>query len=179
MVMVEPTTSGYEALPFDEVYRLYAADVYRFCLYQLREVSAAEDVSADVFLSAFKAYERAGVQPTSIRPWLIKIARNEVINHFRRHKRWRSVLSTLTGRGSEPQADPETVASINDELSTALTAIATLSARDRELVALRCGADLSFEEIGKVTGTSPHTARIATYRALNRLRSHPGFNSNG
>jgi RNA polymerase sigma factor (sigma-70 family) len=138
MVMAEPTADSHEPLPFDEVYRLYGADVYRFCLYQLRDPAAAEDISAEVFLSAFKAYDHSGVQPISVRSWLIKIARNEVVDHFRRNKRWRSVLSTLAGRGSEPGADPEAVASVNDELSKALTAIATLSARDRELIALRC-----------------------------------------
>ena len=45
-------------VPFDEVYRQLAGPVYRFCLSQVGEPAAAEDVAAQAFASAFAAYQR-------------------------------------------------------------------------------------------------------------------------
>ena len=53
---------------------------------------------------------------------------------------------------------------------TIVAAVATLPERDRELVALRYGADLSARQIGEVLGMTPNAVDVALHRALGRVR---------
>ena len=50
-------------------------------------------------------------------------------------------------------------------------AVATLGERDRELVALRYGADLTAAQIGDLLDLSPNAVEVALHRALRRLRA--------
>jgi RNA polymerase sigma-70 factor, ECF subfamily len=167
------------ALTFDEVYREHAARVYRFCLSQLRNPTEAEDVAAEVFVSALAAYDRTRPSPEDVQPWLLRIARNEIIDRERHRRRW----STLFGKFFADQGETdhgvnvEAEVVIRDELRHVLAVMERLSPRDRELVGLRLAADLPFAEIGRVTGMTEHAATVATRRALQRLRDHLGGRS--
>ena len=164
-----------ELLPFEEVYRRHADDVFRFCLFQLRDVAAAEDVAADTFVSAFAEYERISPPEDKVRVWLIRIARNDVIDHKRRAQRWRLVMIKLQRERHIAVSEVDGLAGTSEDLAEVLEAMRDLSERDRLLVSLRCAADLSFDEVGKVAGMSTKNATTATRRALERLRSKEGI----
>jgi RNA polymerase sigma-70 factor (ECF subfamily) len=167
------------ALTFDEVYREHAARVYRYCLSQLRNPTEAEDVAAEVFVSALAAYERTRPSAEDVQPWLLRIARNEIIDRDRRRRRWSTLFARFLAGGSEidPDASVEAQVVLRDELRRVLVVMARMSPRDRELVGLRLAADLPFAEIGRVMGMSEHAATVATRRALQRLRACLGGRS--
>jgi RNA polymerase sigma-70 factor (ECF subfamily) len=71
----------------------------------------------------------------------------------------------------EPAGDPEAAAIERATTSEIYLAIARLSARDRELLALRFGSELSTNEVGAIVGLSAESARRAIGRALERLRA--------
>ena len=163
-----------EAIPFEEVYRRHADDIYRFCLFQLRNAAEAEDVAADAFVSAFSAYQKSPPEQDKLKVWLIKIARHDVIDRRRRAQRWRAVLSRFQYEQTAPHNDVESLVQLNHRLREVLDAARSLPKRDRLLIGLRIGADLSFEEISSITGISAKTAATATYRALEKLRQGSG-----
>jgi RNA polymerase sigma factor (sigma-70 family) len=154
---------------FAEVYELYADRVYRFCLASLRDPAAAEDVAADVFVSALRAWRRRPVPEPGVRPWLLRIARNAIIDRGRRANRWSAIWTRLV-RSSDAEENVEELSDRRDALSAAVAALATLSERDRQLVALRVAAGLSHAEIGLILGMKPSAAKVACQRALLRLR---------
>ena len=159
---------GEDEASFEDVYAEWVGPVYRYCLSQLRDHAAAEDVTAEVFASALKAFERtrpgegAGM-------WLFRIARNAVVDEHRRRNR-RGRLVTLLGRRHEVQADPVDAVALRDEASRAGEAIARLRPRDRELVGLRVAGQRSYAEIAAVMGISETAAKVATHRALVSVR---------
>ncbi|MBJ7593696.1 MAG: sigma-70 family RNA polymerase sigma factor [Candidatus Dormibacteraeota bacterium] len=156
--------------PFDEVYRDHADAVYRFCLSQLRDPDVAEDVTGDVFAAAFAAYGRVRPDAVGVRTWLFRIARNAVIDQYRRDGRRRSLLARL-GRDREfPDSVEENVQQRFD-LASICTAMETLRERDRQLVGLRVAGGLTFAEVGQVLGMRESAAKMATHRALERVRS--------
>ena len=163
-----------EALPFEEVYRRHVDDIYRFCLFQLRDPAEAEDVTADAFVSAFSAYQKSPPNQDKLKVWLIKIARNDVIDRRRRAQRWRAVLSKFQYEQTAPPSDVESLVQLNHRLREVLDVARALPKRDRLLIGLRIGADLSFEEISSITGISTKTAATATYRALEKIRKDSG-----
>jgi RNA polymerase sigma-70 factor, ECF subfamily len=167
----EPATPA-----FEQVYRAHAAAVYRFCLSQVRNPADAEDVAAEVFVSALGAYTRAAPAAQDVLAWLLRIARNEIIDRARRHRRRSLLLARFFGGASEedPRADVESAAVVGDELRRVLQVIKRLSPRDQTLVGLRLASELSYAEIGAVLGLSEHAATVATRRALQRLRDRLG-----
>jgi RNA polymerase sigma factor (sigma-70 family) len=159
-----------EVLSFEEVYQRYALDVYRFCLFQLKDPAAAEDVAADVFVSAFKAYAKAQPSEDEVRRWLIHIAKNATISVHRRATRLRRIMDWSRRTASTQTTDVESQAAANQQIQAVQQSVAKLSSKQRLLVSLRCAADLSYEDIGKITGMTPKAAAMATYRALEKIR---------
>jgi RNA polymerase sigma-70 factor (ECF subfamily) len=163
-------------LAFEEVYREHAGHVYRFCLSQLRDPGDAEDAAAEVFVSALGAYERTVPPAGEVQAWLMRIARNEVIDRQRRRRRRSLLLARFFGGTTEadPRVNVESQVVLRDELRRAIDAIARLSSRDRVLVGLRLASELPYAEIGQVLGMSEHAATVATRRAVARLRAKLG-----
>jgi RNA polymerase sigma factor (sigma-70 family) len=162
---------GSAVTPFDEVYREHADAVFRFCVSQVRDPTVAEDVTGDVFASAFTAYQRVRPEPDGVRPWLFRIARNAVIDQYRREGRRRSLLARI-GRDRHYPASVEDSAEQRSDLRSVCAAIDRLRERDRQLVGLRVAAGLSYAEVAAVLGMREGTAKMATHRALERVRTH-------
>ncbi len=156
--------------PFDEVYREHADAVYRFCVSQLRDVATAEDVAGDVFAAAFAAYARVQPEPSGVRTWLFRIARNAVIDQYRREGRRRSLLARI-GRDRQFEDSVEASAEVRSDLRAICAALETLRDRDRQLVGLRVAGGLSFAEVGAVLGIRESAAKTATHRALEHVRA--------
>lgn len=167
-----PVTQAPDLPPFEQVYREHAARVYRYCLSQVGNASDAEDLAAEVFAAAFAAYQ--GVRGAEgVLAWLLRIARNEIIDHRRRRTRRSALLVRFFGGGSEldMSVNVESEVVSRDELRQVIDAMRHLSDRDRVLIGLRVAADLPYGEIGLVIGLSEHSATVATRRALQRLRT--------
>jgi RNA polymerase sigma-70 factor (ECF subfamily) len=156
-------------LPFERVYERHAGPVYRFCLSQTGNATTAEDVASDTFAAALAAYERVRPEEAGLRPWLFRIARNQAVDHRRRLGRTRRFLDRQ-GRQVAPEL-VEDAALLRAELREVVAAMGRLPGRDRQLLGLRLAAGLSFAEISAVTGMQEAAARVATHRALKRLRS--------
>jgi RNA polymerase sigma-70 factor, ECF subfamily len=146
--------------------------VYRFCLLQVRNPGEAEDIAAEVFVSAFAAYERTAPDSAEVLRWLLRIARNEIIDRSRKHRRRSLLLARFFSGTSEadPGVDVEDLVVLREELRRAIEVMHRLSARDRMLLALRLAAELPYAEIGAVLGMSEHAATVAVGRAGKRLR---------
>ncbi len=75
-------------LKFEDVYKRYYNDVFRFILSKIRNVNDALDLTNEVFLRAFKGFNKfKGL--SSVKTWLFKIA----INEMRRY--WRYYIHTV------------------------------------------------------------------------------------
>jgi RNA polymerase sigma-70 factor (ECF subfamily) len=169
------------ALDFATVYDEHVGHVYGFLAYRLSDIGVAEDLTQATFERAFRAWPR--YDPTRAQPstWLLAIARNVLIDHFRSASHRRTVDvpdADLDVLGPATQA-PELPAEIPPELSAAL---ATLGERDREILALRFGADFSGPEIAEVTQLSLANVQQILSRSLRKLRAElerSGFDRGG
>jgi RNA polymerase sigma-70 factor, ECF subfamily len=156
-------------LPFEQLYTSHVASVHRFCLSQVGDSGAAEDITHDTFIRAYAAYHRVRPAEGSARTWLISIARNLSTDHHRRHGRWRRLVERQRRVGAE-QRDVESLAEERSQLRAVAAALAGMRRRDRELIGLRVAADLPYREVGELLGMSEPAAKVATHRALGRLR---------
>lgn len=163
-------TSG-EATPasLGDLYERHAGSVHRFCLSQVHDRALAEDLTHETFAKAIVARERIPTDQASTRAWLITIARNLCVEHHRRLGRVRRLLSRLV-RGHSSSADVETLAQHRIEIERVTAALAAFRQTERQLIGLRVAADLSYREVAEVLGMSEAAAKVATHRALKKLR---------
>ena len=138
-------------------------DVYAYLVYLTRDRSVAEDLASDTFEKALRLWDRFDARRASARTWLCQIARTTALDWFRAEDRRR--------RREERAAPPEQVDEVFGEgLSPDLeTALASLSAAEREVVALRVLLELDGEETGRVLGISPTNVSTRLSRALAKL----------
>ncbi|MFZ0168061.1 MAG: sigma-70 family RNA polymerase sigma factor [Candidatus Dormiibacterota bacterium] len=156
-------------ITFDEVYEQYATQVHRYCLVLLREPAAAEEVAERALVQAFAAFDRSQPSTEYVRLWLLRIARNVCRDYLREMSRMRRLIRTLTLNQKEVP-DPEAVAITHMDVERLLAVLPRLQRRDRDLIALRCGAQLSYREVGELIGLSENSATVASHRAIRRLR---------
>lgn len=139
--------------------------VYGFLAYRLGDRSAAEDLTQATFERALRAWSRFDPRRASESTWLLTIARNLLIDH---HRRDRSHLTEPIEEHLAPLVPgPEEQFTRSPELATAL---ARLSERDREVIALRFGGDMSGPEIAHVLGLTLANVQQILSRSLRRLR---------
>jgi RNA polymerase sigma-70 factor (ECF subfamily) len=149
--------------------------VFRYCLSLLRDAGRAEDLAGDVFVSAFLAFDKRPEDPERMVAWLFTIARHAAIDDSRRRVRWGRIAEYLRRQSKNTEDDDPNLAIENRARAReVIEAIAQLKRRDRELLALRLGAELSHAEMSAVLGMSEHAVAMATRRAMARLRERLG-----
>jgi RNA polymerase sigma factor (sigma-70 family) len=138
-------------------------DVFGYLLYLTRDRETAEDLSSSTFEKAVRLWDRFDPRRGSARTWLLGIARTTALDWFRAESRRR--------RREEAAAPPDRVEEAFVEgLSPALeTALATLTAGEREVLALRVVLELDGDATARVLGISPTAVSTRLSRALKRL----------
>jgi len=159
---------------FEALYRSSRDDVYAYVMTLLRDRGAAEDVTAQAFERAYQRRRTFDRRRGEERAWLFGIARNAALDELRRRQR----LSMLMVEPEDPGDEDGAAAVDEDDLVLRRTAIraalATLSARDREVIALKFHAGLSNGELARVLGVSESNAGTILHRSVQKLRRAVG-----
>jgi RNA polymerase sigma-70 factor, ECF subfamily len=138
-------------------------DVFGYLLYMTRDRETAEDLASSTFEKALRLWSRFDPHRGTARTWLLGIARTTALDWFRAESRRR--------RREEASAPPEQleeafVEGLSPELEAALR---TLTAGEREVVALRIVLELDGDTTARVLGISPTAVSTRLSRALKRL----------
>lgn len=153
---------------FGQLYDRYAVQIYRFVRARVRDDGIAEDITAEVFLSALrhiKGYQDQG-RPFSC--WLYRIAVNAVASHYRNRRSPLSLDEHI--ELVSPVLDPLDEVVDRERLRTVWDAVDRLPAQQRAAMILKFSEDMTMEDIGAVLGKSPAAAKLLIYRAVQRLR---------
>ena len=155
-------------LDFTEIYDEQLPRVYGFIAYRVASRADAEDLTQQTFERAISHWAEFDRRRASITTWLVAIARNLVIDHYRAGAQRRVAVPLQNVDESDlPAATDATDLGISAPLAAAL---AELDERGRELVALRFGADLTTPEIARMTGLTLANAQQILSRTLRKLR---------
>ena len=149
-------------MEFEDAYRRYFRDVYRFTLGLTQDGSLAEEITQETFFKALKAFEKFDGSK-DIRSWLFTIARNGFYDHCRAQKR-------TISQEELPQELPEGVRieeQVEDEERTFAIHqfLHSMAEPYKEVFTLRVFGELPFEKIGRLFGKSANWARVTFYRA--------------
>jgi RNA polymerase sigma factor (sigma-70 family) len=147
--------------PFETVVAEHGAVVLRVCRAVLG-THDAEDAWSETFLAALRAYPR--LRPDSdVRAWLVTIAHRKAIDGFRARRRAPAPVAALPHEPIHEDADPLPDAAL-------LAAVDALPVKQRQVVAYRYLADLSYPAIAEIVGGSPDAARRSAADGIATLR---------
>ena len=152
---------------FGQLYERYAAEITRFYLARMHGNEAlAQDLTSQVFTRAYTALPR--YIEGSFRGWLYQIARNILIDSFRRQRPTTSLDGIASISANESPLDERVIA---EEARIQLhEALAQLDEPQRSILTLRLQG-LTGPEIASRLGMSHEAMKSAQYRAMAKLRS--------
>jgi RNA polymerase sigma factor (sigma-70 family) len=150
---------------FARVYDEHVWRVYGFLAYRLGDRDTAEDLTQATFERALRAWSRFDPRRASESTWLLAIARNLLIDHYRRDKS--SLTEPIEDYMAPVMPGPEERLTTSPELVSALT---RLSDRDREVLALRFGGDMTGPEIAHLLNLTLANVQQILSRSLRKLR---------
>lgn len=136
--------------------------VHRYLLFLTGNRSVAEDLTGETFERAFRSWRRFDPRRGTPRAWLCRIARSTALDHFRSEERRRRREQRFAQ--DLPESEEQDLG--GGELETAL---ACLSAAEREVVALRVLLELDGPTAARVLGISKTACSTRLSRALKRL----------
>jgi RNA polymerase sigma-70 factor (ECF subfamily) len=158
---------------FGALYDRYVDRIYGYALRETCDVAAAQDVTAATFEKALRHIRRFRQGEMGLAPWLYRIARNEIIQQYRRDKRLSPLEDGASGDGEarDWEARPIESAVLSGERDRDLRdALGRLSAADREVLTLRFLEQLPTEDVAHILDCSRDNVYMRLHRALGRLR---------
>ncbi len=159
---------------FDWIVSQYQKQIYRTLLFLVRDTDAAESLTQECFLRAFRM--RTGFRgESSLATWLIRIAINLAHDHNRNRRWtfWRRVarmdrIDTL--RAVDGQRTPEQ-ALIDTELVKSIeSAVDALSEKQKTAFLLRFIEEMPLEEIAGIMGLEVGTVKSHLHRAVESVK---------
>ncbi len=178
MEMIERRTTddrSPRAEEFESVVERYQRRIFRILLLLLRDSDAADTLTQECFLRAFK--KRASFRGESaLETWLIRIALN-LAHDYRKNKRggfWMRLVRGGEIREAEARdrhSSPEQLATAREEVRELWAAAEELPTKQRIAFELHFAEDMSLEEIAAAMGVESGTVKSHLARALHTVRS--------
>ncbi|MGB5980664.1 MAG: sigma-70 family RNA polymerase sigma factor [Nonlabens sp.] len=149
--------------------------VYSFIYSKVLDRDVTEDIFQDCFIKVIKTLKRGKYnEEGKFLPWVMRIAHNLVIDHFRRNKRMPKFQSRNDFNIFDVISDGET--SMEDDLITSQVhedlkrVVEELPEDQKEVLIMRIYKEMSFKEIAEATDVSINTALGRMRYALINMR---------
>lgn len=153
---------------FGLVVERHTAAIWRY-LARRSNPSVADDLTADVFVTAFTKRASYDGQFASAAPWLYGIARNRLLSHLRDQQR--VSLTEAEPTTTDPWPDIEARLHAEQVAPQLLAAMSTLPAVEREILLLVAWEQLEPTEIATLLDLQPGTVRSRLHRARKGMQA--------
>ena len=187
--LVERAAGG-DSAAFGSLYQRHVDRVYGFVRFRVRDDALAEDLTQEVFVQAMRSIGSLAWQG-SLAPWLMRIARNTVIDHWRRAGRRAERTLSVTEAGADEDEEDSRINRMEDEASREALerielgidrwqiekACEVLTEFQSQVLALRFGAGLSIRETADAMQKSEGAVKNLQHHALRALRRAMDFDA--
>jgi len=147
---------------YEELYRRFSPDVYRFTLYLTADRTLAEDITSETFVRVWTS--SSPIRMATVKAYLLAIARNLVIMEMRRRGHHAELPESV-----EDGTDAARQAEIRDSLRRTLADLQQIPEGDRTALLMRATEEMSYEEIAAALGISVAAVKTRIFRARLRL----------
>lgn len=147
---------------FQDLYRRYAADIYRFALFLCGNEAEAEDITAETFARAITG--KAPLVPATVKGYLLTITRNLHLEMLRKRKQ----TGELKPEFPDPDPHPEHVLVHKTELEALQAYLQTFPETDRTALLLRADG-IAYGEIANALDITLASAKVKVHRLRQKL----------
>ncbi|HEY1870342.1 MAG TPA: RNA polymerase sigma factor [Chitinophagaceae bacterium] len=148
---------------YNECVNLYADNVFRFIVKNIRHEEDAKDIVQTAFEKLWRNRETVNTEKS--KSFLFTVAYNQMIDHIRKIKR----ISLRDEFRAETKIYTQPVSNLKKNLQDALN---TLNETQKSLVLLKDYEGYSYEEIGQITGLNESQVKVYLHRARLNLRNY-------
>jgi RNA polymerase sigma-70 factor (ECF subfamily) len=151
---------------FGKLYELYFDKIYRFIYFRVNHKETAEDLAEEVFVKAWSKIKH--VKAESFGGWLYQIAKNQIIDHYRKSK----TTVDISEVENILESDENVVESTNliMEQITFLELLKQLTPEQQIIIKLKFIEDLDNAEIAELISKSEGSIRVVQHRAIQKLQ---------
>lgn len=168
--LVESAQKG-DRHAFSEIYESYIVPIFRFIYFRVRSRADAEDLTQNVFLKAWNSLDDYKQNENPFSSWLYAIARNTVIDFWRKKKEWS--IGDLRESGLKDDGRPlEELIDEQQDLMTIKKIMELLNEEQQEVMILKFIEGLSGREISKIMDKKEDAVRQLQSRAIKTLKSY-------
>ncbi len=159
----------------EKIYEQYYRDVYHFLICFTGNRNDAEDLTQEVFIQVLKSMPKYN-ENYRLKTWILTIARNVAVDHFRRHK-FISIFkegffASLVSKDKKPDELLET----KEQKTVVHNAISKLKPNYRAVLILRGINGFSIRETAEILNCSEAKVKVEYFRALKKLQTILNFN---
>jgi RNA polymerase sigma-70 factor (ECF subfamily) len=154
---------------FVQLYNHYVAPIYRFVFIKINHKAITEDLTQEVFLSAFENLKNYSFQGCPLSSWLYQIARNKVIDYYRT-KRNNLSIEGISEDVLKVIDAKERDLNLDFDLRRVREATLKLSETEQDVIIMRFIEDLSYSEIASAINKSEGAVRLIQHRAIKNLK---------
>ncbi len=153
----------------------HQSKIFGFIYSKIADRDIADDIFQDTFIKVIKTLKSNSYnEEGKFLPWVMRIAHNLIVDHFRRNKKMPMFRETeefsIFSIMSDNVPNVESQMITNQVESDLRKLIAELPDDQREVLMMRMYQDMSFKEISELTGVSINTALGRMRYALMNLR---------
>jgi RNA polymerase sigma-70 factor (ECF subfamily) len=155
------------SLDFTNIYQTYFDDIYRFVYYKVYQTEDAEDLTSLVFQKVYMALDKFDSKKASLKTWIYTIARNTVIDFYRKNYETNNIDEFLNLSSKE---DLEEDAKNKIMLENIKSYLEKLNPEQREIVILRVWEDKPFQEIAEIMGKKEGAVKMSFKRSILKIK---------
>ena len=166
-VLIQKSQQGYGDA-FGELYERYSITIFRFVCLRIASRDDAEDLTEDIFMRAWHNLPKYDDRGIPFAAYLFQIARNALIDHYRKNKTTVSSIEDLNIRGMDP--DPEDSVAHKLDFEDLQRVMENLPEDYKNVLTFRFLSGLSPEETAQMMSRSEGAIRVLQFRALAALK---------
>lgn len=164
---------------FDLLYKTFHKKVLDFVARRVDTKEIAEDLTSEIFEKVYKFVDDFKWQGITISAWIFRIARNRIIDHYRKDNKYKknSSIDDYVNIIVSPAKEAEELILEKEEYILLYDAIREFNEEDQYLIYYKFFEDLSNKEIAKLiklsetnVGTRLHRLRTKLIKVINKLQ---------
>lgn len=155
---------------FAHIFEIYYKRVYNFIYYRVNNNSIAEDLTSQTFERYMVKIDTYIETKSPFEVWLFAIAKNMINDYFRSLKRVQIISIDSIKDLISTREGPEDIAEASENIDEVLVALNVLKPRERDILALKFGANLSNKDIAEILEVSDSNVGVILYRAMKKLK---------
>ncbi|MFC1967146.1 sigma-70 family RNA polymerase sigma factor [Chloroflexota bacterium] len=142
--------------------------IYRYIVLKIGERTEAEDITQQVFLKALNSITSYKYKGVPFSAWLYRIAHNQIVDYFRKHKKRVTVQLDETMRDNAPETSQLIERDV--EIEEVAEATKKLTKLQQEVISLRFTGELPVAQVAKMMGKSEGAIKALQHSAIVSLR---------